>query len=169
MIDQIYREHGHVVLRRARRLLGSEAEARDAFHEIFLSLLTRPEQLRGVTRITAWLYGATTHHCLNVLRQRRTRTRLLAAIDPAPPDAGKRGEQMVRVRALLARLPAPLDEVAVYYYVDEMTHEEIAAVLGCSRRQVGYLLERLQHEAQAAEPNDEPGPIFRRPLKEQPS
>ena len=151
MIDRIYREHGHVVLRRARQLLGSESEAHDAFQEIFLSLLARPQQLDGVTRITAWLYGATTHHCLNVLRNRRTRTRILAALDPVPDASGARGEQLVRVRALLERLPAPLGEVAVYYYVDEMTHEEIAAVLGCSRRRVGYLLARLHEVAEAAE------------------
>lgn len=195
MIDQIYREHGHVVLRRARWLLGSESEARDAFHEIFLSLLDRPEQLRGVTRITAWLYRATTHHCLNALRNRRTRARILSSMDPAPPDAGTRGEQLVRVRALLAQLPAPLDEVAVYTYVDEMTHEEVASALGCSRRKVGYLIEQLHRVAQIAEPSpppaplrvrsspspssaaarpaepasDAPGRILRRPLKEQPS
>ena len=151
MIEQIYREHGHIVLRRARRLLGSEAEARDAFHEIFLSLVTRPEQLRGVTRITSWLYVATTHYCLNALRKRRTQMRILDGIGPAPPDAGRRGEVMVRVRALLERLPAPLDAVAVYYYVDEMTHDEIAAVLDCSRRKVGYLLERLQRAVREVE------------------
>lgn len=193
MIDQLYREHGHVVLRRARRLLGSEAEARDAFHEIFLSLVTRPEQLRGVTRITSWLYAVTTHYCLNALRKRRTQMRILDGLAPPPPDAGRRGELMVRVRALLERLPAPLDEVAVYYYVDEMTHDEIAAVLGCSRRKVGYLLERLQHAAREVElapsrppdgvapldgmpaPHDgapvdnAPVPLVARSLKEQPS
>lgn len=164
-IDHIYREHGHVVLRRARRLLGSEAEARDAFQEIFLSLVTRPEQLRGVTRITGWLYSVTTNHCLNVLRKRRTRTRILGAVEPRPPDAGMRGEQMVQVRALLERLPEPLDEVAIYTYVDEMTHDEIAAALGCSRRQVGYLIERLHRVAREAEL----APLVSRALKEQPS
>lgn len=167
MIEQLYREHGHVVLRRARRLLGSEAEARDAFHEIFLSLVSRPEQLRGVTRVTSWLYAVTTHYCLNALRKRRTQQRILGGLVPAPPDAGRQGELMVRVRALLEQLPPPLDEVAVYYYLDEMTHDEIAAILDCSRRQVGYLIQRLQHAARALEL--EPLPLVARSLKEQPS
>jgi DNA-directed RNA polymerase specialized sigma24 family protein len=32
-----------------------------------------------------------------------------------------------------------------------MTHQEVADLLGCSKRQVGYLLERAQQSLQRAE------------------
>jgi RNA polymerase sigma-70 factor (ECF subfamily) len=143
MIERLYREHGHVVLRRARELLRSEVEATDAVQDIFLSLLQRPGQLDGVTRITAWLYRATTHHCLNRLRNRRGRLKILDGLRPAS-SVDSRGELLAQVRSLLEQLPEPLGEVAVYYHVDGMTYDEIAAILGCSRRQVGALLERLR-------------------------
>jgi len=149
-IERLYREHGHVVMRRARELLRSDAEATDAVQDIFLSLLQRPGQLDGVTRITAWLYRATTHHCLNKLRDHRGRTRILGTLHPAAA-VDSRAEMLARVRALLDRLPEPLGEVAVYHHVDGMTYDEIAAMLGCSRRQVGYLLERV-HAIAAHEP-----------------
>jgi len=142
MIDELYRTHGHVVFRRARQLLRSTADATDAVQDIFLSIVRRPEQLEGVDRITAWLYRATTHYCLNKLRDQRGRLRLLDTIRPAasvPP----RSEAFAQVRALLDRLPAPLAEVAVYHHLDGLTYDEIAGLLGCSRRQVGYYLERL--------------------------
>jgi RNA polymerase sigma-70 factor (ECF subfamily) len=143
MIERLYREHGHVVLRRARELLRSEVEATDAVQDIFLSLLQRPGQLDGVTRITAWLYRATTHHCLNRLRNRRGRLKILDGLRPAS-SVDSRGELLAQVRSLLEQLPEPLGEVADYYHVDGMTYDEIAAILGCSRRQVGALLERLR-------------------------
>ena len=142
MIDRLYRDHGHVVLRRARELLRSEAEARDAVQDIFLGLLQRPEQLAGVLSITGWLYRATTHHCLRRLRDRRGRMRILDTLQPPSPVAS-RSEMLAQVRSLLERLPEPLGEVAVYHYVDGMTYDEIGALLGCSRRQVGYLIARL--------------------------
>ena len=46
------------------------------------------------------------------------------------------------VQQALAALPDELSSTFVYYYVDQMTHSEIAGILGCSRRQVGNLLER---------------------------
>ena len=142
-IERLYRELGHVVLRRARALLRSDAEARDVLHEIFANLLARPEQLRDVEKRVGWLYRATTNHCLNLIRNRDGRARILRSI-PRSEEAPPRGETLATVRGLLGRLPSPLAEVAVYYYVDEMSQEEISRILGCSRRQVGHLLERLE-------------------------
>jgi len=122
--------------------LRSPADATDAVQDIFLSLVRRPEQLAGVKRVTAWLYRATTHYCLNKLRNRRGRLRILGALRPVssvPP----RSEAFAQVRSVLDRLPEPLAEVAVYHHLDGLTYDEIAEILGCSRRQVGYYLERL--------------------------
>jgi RNA polymerase sigma-70 factor (ECF subfamily) len=140
-IAQVYTAHGHVVLRRARQILKDETEAQDVLHEVFASLLRKPEQFEGRSSVTTFLYSATTHLCLNRLRDGTTRARLLAQQGPANPEEA-RGDRLLQVRQLLARLPEDLAQVTVYYYVDEMTHEEIADQLGCSRRQVGNLLER---------------------------
>jgi RNA polymerase sigma-70 factor (ECF subfamily) len=135
-------------LRRARSLLGSEQEAWEALQELFLSLLDRPEQLSDpASSLTGFLYKATTNLCLNRIRNRATRARLLDA-HVAPRDAegrseGPRAERLVILRELLAGLPDDLASAAVYFYGDEMTHEEIAKVMGCSRRHVGDLIERL--------------------------
>ena len=40
--------------------------------------------------------------------------------------------------------PAELREIAIYYYVDEMSHDEIAALVGVSRRTVGNRLEEFR-------------------------
>jgi RNA polymerase sigma-70 factor (ECF subfamily) len=150
-IEQLYRSHGHLVLRRARRLLGDEEDAREVLHEVFASLLDRPRQLRDAAAPTTWLYAATTHACLNLLRNRRTRARLLTARAEAPPAADGSPERSSILRDLLARLPRELAQIAVYYYADEMTQAEIAAVVGCSRRHVGDLVERLHDSLRHAE------------------
>jgi RNA polymerase sigma factor (sigma-70 family) len=149
-IDASYRAYGASVLRRARRLLGNEDEAREVLHEVFMSLLESPKQVRGTGPLVAWLYGATTHASLNRLRNQRTRARLVAADNAtraagAPPSA----ERDAIVRDLLARVPEELAKVAAYYYADEMTQEEIAAALDCSRRHVGDLIERLHQSVRA--------------------
>jgi len=46
-IERLYRSHGHIVLRRARALLGSEPDAQEALHEVFASLLRTPDSLRN--------------------------------------------------------------------------------------------------------------------------
>jgi RNA polymerase sigma-70 factor (ECF subfamily) len=142
-IDRLYRSQGHLVLRRARRLLGNEQDALEVLQQVFISLIDRADQLRGGAAPTTWLYAATTHACLNFLRNARTRTRLLADGPRAAPHSELSPESSSILRDLLARVPDDLVQIAVYYYADEMTHAEIASVLGCSRRHVGDLVERL--------------------------
>jgi len=150
VLEQLYRDHGPAVLRRARQILQNEEEARDALQEIFLSLVDQSSfEQRGGT--TAWFYIRTTNFCLNRLRDERNRARLrLERGETATAIAPPRGETLMLARDALAQLPAQLAEVAVYYYCDEMTHDEIAALLQCSRRHVGHLLERLRASTEAA-------------------
>ncbi|HEU4730833.1 MAG TPA: sigma-70 family RNA polymerase sigma factor [Kofleriaceae bacterium] len=144
-LEQLYRDHGPAVLRRARQILQNEAEALDALQEIFLSLARQSafEPGRGTT---AWFYIRTTNFCLNSLRDSRNRARLRDAIARPERSVPARSEDVVLARDVLARLPPELASVAVYYYCDEMTHDEIAALLGCSRRHVGHLVERLHRQ-----------------------
>ncbi|HYY51798.1 MAG TPA: sigma-70 family RNA polymerase sigma factor [Myxococcales bacterium] len=143
-IERLYRSHGHIVLRRARALLGTEPDAQEALQEVFASLLRAPHSLRNATSVVGWLYRATTHFCLNQLRNRRTGTRLLQEGIPPARVASCRGQALVELRSVLSRLPTDVAAASVYYHLDGMTHAEVAELLGCSRRKVGYLLERAQ-------------------------
>ena len=146
-VEQLYRSHAHLVLRRARHILGDEQEAREALQELFVSLLSRPEQFEARSSATTFLYSATTHLCLNRLRNGRTRLRLVEAQPPPSAPQTERAESLTEARALLARLPEELREVAVYCFFDELTQEETAQVMGCSRRHVNNLLVRLRTRA----------------------
>lgn len=148
-LAELYRSHGPAVLRRARQLLGNEAEARDVLQDVFASLLERPEQFAGRSSPMTFLYSMTTHCALGRMRQRRTRGRLLGAYHAGQEEPhGPGPEDLVHLGDWLASLPDPLAQVAVYYHVDDMTQDEIAELMGCSRQWVGKLLSRLREPRQ---------------------
>ncbi|MBP9113542.1 MAG: sigma-70 family RNA polymerase sigma factor [Polyangiaceae bacterium] len=150
-VDAIYRTLAPMMYRRAFSILRTESEARDLVQEIFLGLLEREEEFRGQSSLTTWLYSVTTHACLNRLRDSRNRARLLKEnIDSKEGSETDRGPARSEVRQTLERLPEDLCAVAIHYFLDEMTHEEIAEVLGCSRRHVGNLLVRLEAHVQGS-------------------
>ena len=145
-VEEAYRRYGHSVLRRARALLGDEADAREALQEIFLALLEQPMSFARRSSLLTWLYSATTHHCLNRLRNHRTRARILeASWDPGALHARNSAEFRIELRQLLTRLEDDLAAAAVFHFFDRMSQDEIAEVMGCSRRHVGHLLERLRN------------------------
>lgn len=152
--EALYRAHAPSVFRRARNLLQCDAEAQDVVIEVFTSLYVRPEQFKARSTMSTFIYSMTTNVCLNRIRDRKNRARLLALrkrdVSPSPPSSAP--DRTAMLRNLLEKMPEPLGQVAVYYYLDELTQEEIAEILGCSRRQVGNLLVQLDqwvrtHEA----------------------
>lgn len=153
--DETYRRHGPAVFRRARQILGVDADAHEVVQDVFLSLFENPDQFMGRGSITSFLYSATTHACLNRVRNRKNRERIVrerfADTDDDAADRSLTPEQRSMLHRELARLPNPLADVAIYHLVDGLTHEEIARVLSCSRRQVGLLLERLGEWTRAEE------------------
>jgi RNA polymerase sigma-70 factor (ECF subfamily) len=147
IIALLYRRHGPMVFRRARRILGNEGDAHEIVQDVFLSLFENPQQFQGKSSLTTFLYSATTHACLNRLRNQNNRDRLARerfAHDSDETDRRLSPEQILMLHRALEDMPDELAQVAVYYLVDGLTHEEIARILSCSRRHVGNLLARLE-------------------------
>lgn len=143
-ITDLYRAHAGHVFRRARQLLGNDADAHEVVQDVFVSLLERPEQYAGRSAFTTFLYSATTHACLNRLRNQRTRARLLEVQGgPLGEGASTSPEQRAELLGLLRRMPEELARAAVYHHFDDLTQDEIARILTCSRRHVGNLLARV--------------------------
>jgi RNA polymerase sigma-70 factor (ECF subfamily) len=148
-LGELFRKHGPAVCRRAQRILCNHADAQEATQEVFLRALRSAERFEGRSQITTWLYQITTHHCLNQLRDRRRRRELMeeqfvaaeskdsAAISSSPAE-------LILLRQLLAEAEEQLARAAIYVYLDELTHEEAAEVLGVSSRTVGNLIERFR-------------------------
>ncbi len=143
-LENLYRDHGHLVLRRARQILGNDADALEVLQEVFTSLLARPDQYAGASAPATFLYAMTTHRCFNRLRDDRTRARLLAEqVAPAAAASGAGdAEAHALLRQLLERLTLEEARAAFHHYIDGMTRPEVAEALGCSLRKVGKLLER---------------------------
>jgi RNA polymerase sigma factor (sigma-70 family) len=156
-LERFYRQYGHVVVRRGRRLLGSEADGQELLHDVFTALLAGGEPKGPIDQPVAWLYAIATRKALSRLRDGKNRARLLA--DELAPrlDATATTEpaRAHEVAQLLVGLPE--DEIAavVHFHVDEMTHDEIAAALRCSRRHVGNLLTRGRNALRAAATTEE--------------
>lgn len=150
--EDLYRVYGPLVLRRARAMLGDEHAARDAAHDVFVKVLGALAEFRNEASPVTWLYRATTNHCLNVLRGRLRRPEVAHEHDQhdASHEADVSVDERLTLTAVLARVPEHLREIAVYYYLDQMSHEEIARVMGVSRRTVGNRLVEFHAAARLA-------------------
>lgn len=139
--------YGPALVRKAERILRSREDATDVVHALFADLL--PKWTKDVD--LPYLYRAVTNRCLNVVRDRGTRARLLEREQQvaAPQGRVRLDEEVVGI-GLIAALADRLDqghlEVLVARFVDDMTQEEIAEHLGLSRKTIGKRLDRIRDE-----------------------
>jgi RNA polymerase sigma-70 factor (ECF subfamily) len=136
---------GPALVRKAERMLRSREDAVDVVHALFADLI--PTWTPAVD--LPYLYRAVTSRCLNLVRDRGTRARLLAREPTAAAPVGRvRLDDEVVGLGLIGALAERLDDahlqVLVCRFVDDMTHDEIAAQLGVSRKTVGKRLDRIR-------------------------
>jgi RNA polymerase sigma-70 factor (ECF subfamily) len=125
----------------ARGVLRDPAEAEDVTQEALLQAFLGLSRLREPARFGSWLCGIVLNLAKMRLRERR-RTSSLASLDggrvvPSALAAGARPEDVLEawelhevVRTAVERLPVRQREVVFGYYVEGLTCEEIAALLG---------------------------------------
>ncbi len=142
---KLYERYGQALVRKAERMLCNHEDALDTVQGLFVDLWQRGQTEADL----AYLYRCITNRCLNQLRDQRNRARLLAQQEPALRGPVRiRCDDRVVGLDLLLKLMAELDrksqEILVYRYVDELGQEEIAMMVGLSRKSVGKRLERIQ-------------------------
>ncbi len=137
-LRQLYERYAGHVHGRCRYLLKDEEAARDAVQEVFLKALDHGDAFRNEAQPSTWLIRIATNYCLNVLRAQANKTRQAVRegrLEVAGPQAlwsTDRAERRQLVRELLEQVDQETAAVAVHYFVDEMTQEEIGEIVGRS-------------------------------------
>jgi len=145
-----YQRYGAAVLRKAERLLQNQDDAQDVVQSVFVELLSLGKEDVDL----AYLFRVVTHRCLNLMRDRQNRERLLKQQQPALRGMVRTAcDETVIGLDLLVKLSERLDpatnEVLVYRFYDDMTQEEIATIMGLSRRSVNRRLEAIREAVSA--------------------
>lgn len=147
---RLYERYRPALLRKAQRILQNPDDAHDVVQALFLELLQRePDEPIDLP----YLYRAITNRCLNLVRDRATRSRLLQQHDPSLRgpiriSCDERAIGLDLLGALSERLGEELSELLVYRYFDELSQEEIAELTQLSRKTIGKRLQAIRDAVQ---------------------
>jgi RNA polymerase sigma factor (sigma-70 family) len=145
-VHGLYERYGYAVHQRCLRLLGSESDADDALQEVFVRVMKYGDGFRGESEL-GWLYRIADRHCLDVLARRKrlaspeeSERHLRQEVPASAPSI----EDTHLLGQTLAACKQRVQQIALLYYVDEMTQEEVAAQVGVSRKTVKEKLAQFQ-------------------------
>ena len=146
-VEAYYRQFAPMVYRRCLFLLKSEEAALDIMQDVFVQVLRFRERLKNQGP-SSLLYTIATRLSLNHLRKKRWEAL------PEDMSTKDRSEELVLGKLLLDRIfrseKPDTRVIAVYYYVDGMTLDETAKMVGLSVSGVRKRLKKLQDQARFA-------------------
>jgi len=152
-IGELFTEHGAELLRCAKRVTGSDADAEEAVAEAFLALVRSPRMLDPRRDPRPYLRRAVLNRALNQLRRRKRSPGPLPEALAAPES--RRGDLADRLRRGLARLTPRQAEVFVLRHVEGASSDEIAAELELSPSTVRVHLHQAVRALRALFENEE--------------
>jgi len=128
---------------------GDRAVADDVTQQIFLKLFTAIRQFRGDSEFTTWLYRLVVNACLDERRRRRRLLPLPETLAMKNPSEKKPQERQYARREVSEAVQAAIGELKPKFrlpillkYIEGLSYEEIASVMGCSKGTVASRLNR---------------------------
>ncbi len=144
-VGSLYRRYYPMVARRVRQFVAA-SEVEEVAHDVFVRVMERAHQFRAESSPVTWLYRMTTNHCLNRVRDNKTRKSLIEQFGPTAWPSAHREDPELRlfVHDAWRELDPELADIGVYFYLDGMTQAEIGKLLGYSERTITNRLSALE-------------------------
>jgi len=136
--DVIVERHRRSVYQLCYRFVGNHEDASDLSQDVFLRAYRGLRSFRGHSSLGTWLYRIGVNVCLNRVTAKTPPTESIEDqqhVDTGTESASEqllRSERAARVRAAIAGLPRKQRATLILRVYHEMSHQEIADVLGSS-------------------------------------
>ena len=140
-LAELYDTLGGVLFSTAVRILGDPREAEEVIQDVFVQIWNRAASFDGTLGAPFhWTLGITRNRCIDYLRSRQRRSRLLneatteteilsIPASSASAHESLSGEELARVRAAVRDLPPDQQQAIELAFFGGMTHQEIAETL----------------------------------------
>ena len=154
-VGSVFRTYGAEVARWAARLGGPRLDVEDVVQEVFAVVCRKLHGFQGDSKVETWLFGITDNVVRNQRRRAAVRRILVGWSDnlaempsqaPTPLEDIEARQRAARAYEVLDRLPDKYRRVMILFELEQLTSEEIAALLGAKPNTVRVWLFRAREK-----------------------
>jgi RNA polymerase sigma-70 factor (ECF subfamily) len=132
-LGALYRAHADALARYAIRCGVAGDDVEDVIADVFVVAWRKLDAMPAAPRDRLWLFGVTRNIVAKHWEGRWRRGRLIERLEGTVPASGVRtASDEILLRDAIGRLPAKDRDVVRLVLWEGLTHDQVAAVLGCS-------------------------------------
>ena len=118
----------------------------DLFQEVLINLWKSLPSFEERGDVRSWIYRVSLNVCISLDRKKRRHKTVPLTMDIDPyEETNQNSRQMDMLRRRIARL-GQFDRAIILLWLENMTYEEIAAVMGITVKNVSVRLYRIKEE-----------------------
>ncbi len=143
--ERMVMEHKSTIYSVCYMFVETRAEADDLFQEVLINLWNGFEKFRGEADFRSWVYRVSMNTCISYKRKKRIKT---VPLEISPDVLGGDSVESRQTAQLHQRITLlePVDRAIVLLWLENLSYDEIAAIVGISVRAVGVRLVRIKEK-----------------------
>ena len=143
---QIVREHKRRIYTVCYMFSKDADEVADLFQEILINMWKGFPAFRGESTVSTWIWRVSLNTCINTSKKRRRLDTILLNVNINPYE--DIDEDALQIRQLYERINrlGLVDRSIILMWLENLSYEEIGAILGISVKNVSVKLVRIREK-----------------------
>ena len=144
---QLVREQKSTIYTVCYMFSNDEEEVNDLFQEALVNLWKGYESFRHESKVNTWVYRVTLNSCLSAERKKKRRIQAVPLTMDVNfyEDSDADAKQVRQLHERIQKL-GMVDRAIVLMWLENMSYDEIAAVMGITPKNVGVKLFRIKQQ-----------------------
>ena len=140
------REHKDTIYMVCYMFSKDNAEVEDLYQEILINLWRSMPSFEGRSSVKTWIWRISLNTCISIDRKKRRRDKLPLELDiDLYNDSDRDTKQIKLLHERINRL-GPFDRAIILLWLENMSYEEIGAIVGISEKNVSVRLYRIKEQ-----------------------
>lgn len=120
-------------------------EADDLFQEALINLWQGGDKFRGESSLRSWIYRVTLNTCISYKRKKRIKTAPMEIAPEVFSEESPTGMQLKMLHDRICLLDV-VDKAIVLLWLENLSYDEIGAIVGMKPKSVGVRLVRIKEK-----------------------
>ena len=144
--EQLVRTHKATIYAVCYLFSKDQDEVADLFQECLINLWKSWAGYEGRSDVKTWIYRVSLNVCVSLDRKRKRHSTVPLTMDINPyEEDNQNSQQMERLRQRINQLP-PNDRAIVLLWLENMSYEEIGAIVGITAKNVSVRLVHIKEQ-----------------------